>query len=156
MIYPINNTFFPGNEYMANAHAAGTATSIWPNSTAPVCRQEFQNITKNPGESKSSSTKGLRVGKSGNRVTFTFPVPPFNTGPNLENISPLERKEFPAIMRSGSQINRQITDRISLLTCGRSFFSGSRSLNHFMLHSSSLCFILLVILPSSSKPVLSL
>ena len=137
MIYPINNTFLPGNEYMANAHAAGTATSIWPNSTAPVWRQEFQNITKNPGESRSSSTKGLKVGKSGNRVTFTAPVPPFNTGPNRDSISPLDRKEFPAIMSRGSQINRQITDRISLLTCGRIFFSGIRSLNHFMFHLSS-------------------
>ena len=106
MTYVINNARLPRNRYLANAHAAGSATAIWPASTQAVCFTEFQNITKNPGESRRISAYPLRVRYFGRILIAALSSPIPNTAPYTSLSSPSPIRELPIITTHGNTVNR--------------------------------------------------
>ena len=98
----IKRSFFPGKENLAKPQAAGTPTRICPARIPPVSFTEFQNITKNSGESRRSSTYERRVGYLGSIFQEANPSPPVRIGWSSSFNSPAPIREPAARKNTGN------------------------------------------------------
>ncbi len=82
-MYIVNSGPLPLKRSRDSAQAAGAPMTSCPATEGITSLKLFQNITKNPGVSKSSSVMGASVGQVGKSGQLAMPSRPASTGPTV-------------------------------------------------------------------------